>query len=112
MRALRHLRDYEILSHSKSRASPSVRNAESVTSIKEFRFAGCIGLTSVVISKSVMKIETWAFKGCTGLTSITCLSTVPPDLVYNPNMGSKPFFDTNNCPIYVPAESVDRYKTE
>ena len=43
----------------------------SVTSIGDYAFAGCTGLTSVTIPSSVTSIGYWAFVGCTGLTSIT-----------------------------------------
>ncbi len=48
----------------------------SVTSIGEFAFSGCTGLTSVTIPKSVTSIGGSAFSGCTGLTSVTIPSSV------------------------------------
>ena len=42
----------------------------SVTSIGEFAFEGCIGLTSIEIPAIVTSIEKFAFAGCSGLTSI------------------------------------------
>jgi hypothetical protein len=39
------------------------------------------------------------------LTSITCNATTPPTLE-----DAFAFENTDNCPIYVPAESVDTYK--
>ena len=47
----------------------------------------------------------YMFYGCTGLTSVTINATTPP------KMGSSVFNNTNNCPIYAPAESVDAYKS-
>ena len=41
----------------------------SVTSIGDWAFFDCIGLTSVTIPNSVTSIGVWAFNGCTGLTS-------------------------------------------
>ena len=46
-----------------------------------------------------------AFEHCTGLTSITVDPTTPPSL------GSRAFDHTNDCPIYVPAGSVNVYKS-
>jgi hypothetical protein len=41
-----------------------------VTSIGDYAFDGCEGLTSITIPDSVTSIEDYAFYGCTGLTSI------------------------------------------
>ena len=75
-----------------------------VTSIGESAF-GYSGLTNVTIPNSVTTIGGNSFSNCSALTAITILATTPPTLT------SSAFYDTNNCPIYVPAESVDAYKT-
>lgn len=77
----------------------------SVTSIGQSAFENCRGLTSVTISDSVASIGHQAFYYCNALTSITCLATTPPTI------GDGVFNLTNNCPIYVPASSVNAYKT-
>ena len=43
----------------------------SVTSIGNYAFQGCTGLTSIAIPDSVTSIGYAAFNGCTGLTSVT-----------------------------------------
>ena len=43
----------------------------SVTSIGDFAFSGCTGLTSVSIPNSVTSIGVGAFLNCTGLTSVS-----------------------------------------
>ena len=43
---------------------------DSVTSIGDYAFYWCSGLTSVNIPDSVTSIGEWAFSGCTGLTKI------------------------------------------
>ena len=48
----------------------------SVTSISSYAFDGCTGLTSVTIPSSVTSIGRYAFNKCTGLTSVTILSSV------------------------------------
>jgi hypothetical protein len=75
-----------------------------VTSIGVGAFERCIGLTSINIPSGVTNIGSDAFSGCTGFTSITVRATTPPTL------GDRAFNDTNNCPIYVPCESVNTYR--
>lgn len=70
-------------------------------------FANCSGLTSVTLPSSVTKIAGSAFRYCTNLQSITCLAETPPFLA-----GYYSFYDTNDCVIYVPAASVNTYKSE
>ena len=50
---------------------PNIIIPNSVTSIANNAFQGCISLESVIISNSVTSIGVLAFAGCTSLTSIT-----------------------------------------
>ena len=84
----------------------SVTIPSSVTSIDGNVFRDCSGLATVTIPSSVTSIGIQAFSGCYSLTSITVEATTPPTL-NNVNA----FANTNDCPIYVPAESVNTYKT-
>lgn len=54
----------------------------TVTSIGEYAFVGCIGLTSVTIPSSVTNIRNWAFEGCSGLTSVTIPNGVVGNWVF------------------------------
>ena len=48
----------------------------SVTSIGEYAFYDCSGLTEVTIPNSVMSIGKYAFEDCSGLTKVNYLGTV------------------------------------
>ena len=77
---------------------------DNVEDIGYKAFSGCSSLTLIDIPASVKSISSNAFSGCTSLGSIVVNSVTPPS-------GSRRMFDdTNNCPIYVPLESVTAYK--
>ena len=77
----------------------------SVTTIGERAFYNCTGLETVIIGSGVTSISDSAFEGGESFTSVTCFATTPPTL------GGGVFAYTKNCPIYVPAGSVNTYKT-
>ena len=77
----------------------------SVTSIGEYAFYGCSGLTSITIPNGVTSIGDWAFGFCSGLQKITVLSTTPPAIIVETFVGVN-----RTIPVYVPAESVADYK--
>lgn len=83
----------------------SVNIPDSVTSIGRSAFYICRTLTSVTIPDSVTSIGQYAFTYCVQLASITVKATTPPSL------GADALTSTDNCPIYVPAASVNAYKT-
>ena len=51
-------------------------NTYAVTSIGDYAFSRCSGLTSITISNSVTSIGSGAFYSCRGLTSITFPNSV------------------------------------
>ena len=83
----------------------SVEIGSCVTSIGNGAFQSCDSLTSVTIPNSVTSIGDMAFTYCDSLTSVTVEATTPPTL------GDYAFEATNNCPIYVPTQSVSAYQS-
>ena len=83
----------------------SIDIPNSVTTIGYYAFYRCTSLTSCAIGSGVTSIGSNAFAYCSGLTSITVNATTPPTL------GISAFDSTSNCPIYVPAASVNAYKS-
>lgn len=83
----------------------SITIPDSVTEIGDDAFKSCTLLTTLSIPSGVVSVGDSAFEGCSGLSSIVFNSVTPPTLG-----DSYVFKDTNNCPIYVPAGSVDDYK--
>ena len=84
----------------------SVTIPNSVRSIGQYAFGYCNGLTSVTIGNGVTSISNYAFHLCESLASITVTAVTPPTLAS---------YSLNGCGniehIYVPAESVEAYKS-
>ena len=78
----------------------------SVTEISYDAFYSCSKLKNISIPSNVTSIGNRALRNCSGLTSITVEATTPPTLSED-----SVFDGTNNCPIYVPSQSVDAYKS-
>lgn len=71
--------------------------------IEEYAFTNCEQLASIVIPENVMTIGDYALYDCTNLESIKLTSSAPPTL------GDYSLEYTGDCPILVPAESLDTY---
>ena len=87
----------------------SIDIPSGVTSIGNSAFGECTSLTSIDIPSGVTAIGDRAFNGCRNLAGITVNATTPPLLF--PLFVSRPFDITNDCPIYVPSQSVNEYKS-
>lgn len=84
----------------------SVTLPEGITSLLFKAFGSCLSLESIIIPESMNSIGNKVFEGCQELKSVTVLATTPPTLgtdVFN--------YCSDNLIIYVPAESVDTYKS-
>ena len=88
-------------------ALTSIEIPNSVTSIGYQAFYNCYRLASVTIGNSVTDIAKEAFYALPALTSITFKGSNPPEVLANvfkaPN---------ENVSVYVPANSIEKYKTE
>ena len=80
---------------------------DGVRIIADNTFENITTLKNVIISADVRRIGNAAFNDCSGLTSITSMSTTPPEI------GNKETFCNvdKSIPLYVPAESVEAYKS-
>ena len=78
----------------------------NVKTIGAGAFGACKGLTNVTIPSSVTMIEYRALGFCEGLTVLAVENATPPEM-------KEDVFDyvSGNMTIYVPAESVEKYKT-
>lgn len=79
-------------------------NLPLVESIGSAAFMDCRNIKKVVIGDKCTRIKASAFANCNKLVSITIEATTPPFIDYYT-------FEKTTCPIYVPAESVETYKT-
>lgn len=77
----------------------------SLKIIGYYSFRSCKSLSELIIPSGVETIDSKAFEGCTGLNKITVNIQTPFAI------GDGAFDNTNNCPIYVPNESLEAYKT-
>ena len=80
----------------------------SVTSIGENAFRYCFGLTFLTIPCNVTSIGNMAFFNCYQLTDIYCSAENVPTTGY----GAFDAINGDNVTLYVPAGSVEAYKTE
>ena len=77
----------------------------NVTSIGQYAFAGCKSFTGCTIGSGITSIGNRAFNNCSNLSGVTINATTPPTL------GNNAFYNTNDCPIYVPSASVSAYQS-
>lgn len=79
---------------------------DNVTSISNYAFESCTGITSVTIPYSVMSIGDYVFQDCTGLTDMYCYAEQVPET------GKNIFWLSNyySATLHVLANSLEAYK--
>ena len=89
----------------------NVTLSEGLRVIPAQAFLGCSSLTAITLPESVTGISTEAFQG-TALKTVNCLAVNPPVAVEEANNQSSFSDDAyENADVYVPAGSLDSYKT-
>ena len=87
-------------------ALTQVNIGSGVTSIGNSAFLSCSALTQVTIGNGVTSIGYSAFENCSALTDMTVMAIVPPTTGWDAFDGV-----SSSIPVYVPAESLEAYKT-
>lgn len=80
--------------------------SNSVSRIRESAFASNRALKSITIPQSVNRIDNYAFEHCDFLEELICRAINPPSIT-----SSSFNYVPENLAIYVPAGSVEAYKT-
>ena len=80
--------------------------SDSVTTIDSQAFHACREIKNIIVGSGITSIGNNAFSTFSTLQSITINATTPPTISQYTFNGNA----TNNCPIYVPAASVNTYK--
>ena len=79
---------------------------KTIKTIQPFAFASCSSLQEIELPASISEIGDEAFNDCPVLTTIRVRGTTPAKLT-----GKSQFSYVDGLKIYVPAASVDAYKT-
>ena len=85
----------------------SITIPNSVTSLGVWCFRDCTGLTSITIPNSVTSLGDYCFSGCTGLTNIKMKSSTPPSTSYGPFSGC-----SSLTTVYVPKGAKEAYNVK
>ena len=83
---------------------------DNVLTIEEGAFSACTSLETVDIGRNITLIGNHVFKNCSNLTTVIIRATVPPSLTPYIPFGNTPI-ENGTGYIYVPAASVNAYKT-
>jgi hypothetical protein len=79
---------------------------KTIKTLQEYAFASCFKLEEIELPAALTEVGSHAFADCRGLKTIHVLGTTPANLT-----GTDHFQKNEGLKIYVPAGSVDAYKT-
>lgn len=96
------------------RSLPDINIPESVTSIGAYVFAGCSALKYIRLPSGLTNLGLYSFQDCVGLEYAVFNSYTPPEGAswHYGNLYGNDRFEGTTCPIYVPDDSVELYKTD
>jgi hypothetical protein len=77
----------------------------SVKNINSYAFYNCTGLTSVTLGRALQRIAYYAFNSCNAITSVTSYATTPPAA------GTAIFSCYSRATLHVPEASREAYST-
>jgi hypothetical protein len=80
---------------------------EGLLNVGGSAFEGCTGLQALSIPSTVNSISINAFKNCKGITDVHCYAETVPDTHFDAFDGTP----TEKSTLYVPANSVEAYRT-
>ena len=86
---------------------------EGLTRIDDYAFYDCGRLRTISLPSTVRELGSNAFDGCYSLNSIVLNMPALPYIrsAYGSSYAGHMFDNTGDCPIYVPFELIDQYRT-
>lgn len=99
--------NYEGYAFSMCRALKNIILKNGVANITQNMFSTCYSLTTITVPRTVETIGSNAFQSCQGMAEYCFLPTTPPTMSNSNAFSNIP----SDCVIYVPAESVEAYKS-
>lgn len=88
----------------------NIQFAEGLVSFEGQPFYGCTGLTEIDLPSTFRSMSNQAFYGCTNIKKVISRAVVPP--THNNNNSILNGCDKTDVKLYVPAMSIDKYRTE
>ncbi len=93
----------------------NIKIGNSIAKIGEGTFNGCSNLKKLELGNRITEIDKRAFKNCEALTNIISFNPTPPILREWPSNSYECVFPSSiakTCNVYVPSESLDKYKSD